>query len=46
MDLIIFGGQSNMEGNEGEAKQSISCPDGMVYATYGDDRGADNTIFQ
>ena len=36
INLLLLIGQSNMEGNEGEAKQSISCPDGMVYATYGD----------
>ena len=36
ISLLLLIGQSNMEGNEGEAKQSIVCPDGMVYATYGD----------
>ncbi|MBQ3501120.1 MAG: hypothetical protein IJA70_06840, partial [Oscillospiraceae bacterium] len=36
-------GQSNMRGSEGNANQSIICPEGVVYATYGDDRGADNT---
>ena len=36
ISLLLGIGQSNMEGNEGEAKQSIACPDGMVYATYGD----------
>jgi len=41
--LILLIGQSNMRGSEGNANQSIVCPDGMVYATYGDDRGADNT---
>ena len=36
ISLLLLIGQSNMEGNEGEAKQSIVCQDGMVYATYGD----------
>ncbi|MBQ6685288.1 MAG: hypothetical protein IJM99_04170, partial [Firmicutes bacterium] len=43
ISLLLLIGQSNMRGSEGNAKQSIICPDGMVYATYGDDRGADNT---
>jgi len=43
ISLLLLVGQSNMRGSEGNAKQSIVCPDGMVYATYGDDRGADNT---
>ena len=43
ISLILLIGQSNMRGSEGNADQSIVCPDGMVYATYGDDRGADNT---
>ncbi len=43
ISLLLLAGQSNMRGSEGNAAQSIVCPDGMVYATYGDDRGADNT---
>ena len=43
ISLLLLIGQSNMRGSEGNANQSIICPDGMVYATYGDDRGADNT---
>ena len=43
ISLLLLIGQSNMRGSEGNAKQSIVCPEGMVYATYGDDRGADNT---
>ena len=43
ISLLLLIGQSNMRGSEGNANQSIVCPDGMVYATYGDDRGADNT---
>ena len=43
ISLLLLIGQSNMRGSEGNADQSIVCPDGMVYATYGDDRGADNT---
>jgi len=42
ISLLLLAGQSNMRGSEGNAAQSIVCPDGMVYATYGDDRGADN----
>ena len=36
ISLILLAGQSNMQGSEGNADQSIICPDGMVYATYGD----------
>ena len=36
ISLLLLIGQSNMEGNEGDPNQSIVCPDGMVYATYGD----------
>ncbi len=43
ISLLLLIGQSNMRGSEGNANQSIVCPDGMVYSTYGDDRGADNT---
>ena len=35
ISLLLLAGQSNMEGSEGNASQSIVCPDGMVYATYG-----------
>ncbi|MBQ4547402.1 MAG: hypothetical protein IJA17_09650 [Oscillospiraceae bacterium] len=43
ISLLLLIGQSNMRGSEGNANQSIVCPEGVVYATYGDDRGADNT---
>ena len=43
ISLILLIGQSNMRGSEGNPNQSIICPDGKVYSTYGDDRGADNT---
>ena len=43
ISLLLLVGQSNMRGSEGNANQSIICPEGMVYATYGDDRGDDNT---
>jgi len=39
ISLFLLIGQSNMRGSEGNADQSIVCPDGMVYATFGDDRG-------
>ena len=39
ISLLLLIGQSNMRGSEGDANQSIVCPDGMVYATFGDDRG-------
>ena len=45
VSILLLIGQSNMRGSEGDANQSIVCPEGMVYATYGDDRGADNTAF-
>ncbi len=35
ISLILLAGQSNMQGNEGNKNQSIVCPDGQVYATYG-----------
>ncbi|MBQ6685206.1 MAG: prolyl oligopeptidase family serine peptidase, partial [Firmicutes bacterium] len=43
ISLLLLIGQSNMRGSEGNADQSIVCPDGMVYPTYGDDRREDNT---
>ena len=43
ISLLLLIGQSNMRGSEGNANQSIVCLDGMVYSTYGDDRGEDNT---
>ena len=43
ISLLLLIGQSNMRGSEGDPNQSIVCPDGMVYSTYGDDRGASNT---
>ena len=36
ISLLLLIGQSNMQGSEGNADQSIVCPDGMVYSTYGD----------
>ncbi|MBQ5672206.1 MAG: hypothetical protein IIV43_07610, partial [Oscillospiraceae bacterium] len=36
ISLLLLAGQSNMQGSEGDANQSIVCPDGMVYSTYGD----------
>jgi len=43
ISMLLLIGQSNMRGSEGNANQSIVCPDGMVYSTYGDDRGESNT---
>ena len=43
ISLLLLIGQSNMRGSEGDPNQSIVCPDGMVYSTYGDDRGESNT---
>lgn len=36
ISLLLLIGQSNMQGIDGNAAQSIVCPDGMVYATYAD----------
>ena len=36
ISLLLLIGQSNMQGSEGDANQSIVCPEGMVYSTYGD----------
>lgn len=36
ISLLLLIGQSNMQGSEGDENQSIVCPDGVVYATYGD----------
>ncbi len=36
ISLLLLIGQSNMQGSEGDANQSIICPDGIVYSTYGD----------
>ena len=36
ISLLLLAGQSNMQGSEGNADQSIVCEDGQVYATYGD----------
>ena len=44
ISLMLVIGQSNARGSEGNAAQSIVCPDGMVYSTFGDDRGSDNAI--
>ena len=35
ISFLLLIGQSNMQGQEGEKKQSIICPDGMVYGIYG-----------
>ena len=34
ISLLLIIGQSNAEGMEGVASQSIICPDGQVYSTY------------
>ena len=34
ISLFLLIGQSNMEGAEGKAPQSVVCPDGQVYSTY------------
>ena len=34
ISLLLIIGQSNAEGMEGNANQSIACPDGQVYSTY------------
>ena len=36
ISLLLLIGQSNMQGSEGDENQSIVCPDGMAYSTYGD----------
>lgn len=36
ISMLLLLGQSNMQGAEGNADQSIICPDGQVYATYGE----------
>lgn len=35
LSLFLLAGQSNMEGAEGNAKQSVANTDGTVYASYG-----------
>lgn len=35
ISLLLLIGQSNMEGDGGNASQSIVCPLGQVYSTYG-----------
>ena len=35
LSLILLMGQSNMEGSDGKAEQSVANTDGQVYATYG-----------
>lgn len=35
ISLFLLAGQSNMEGMYADPNQSIICPDGQVYATYG-----------
>ena len=37
ISLLLLIGQSNMRGSEGVAEQSIVCPDGQVYSTFGHD---------
>ena len=44
ISLLLLIGQSNARGSEGNAAQSIVCPDGMVYSTFGDDRGSSDAI--
>jgi len=39
ISLLLVTGQSNAEGIGGNAGQSIVCPDGQVYSTYGDNSG-------
>ena len=39
ISLLLIIGQSNAEGMEGNANQSIICPDGMVYSTYAKSNG-------
>ena len=39
INLLLLIGQSNMEGMVGNENQSIACPDGQVYATYGKANG-------
>ena len=34
ISLLLIIGQSNAEGMEGVASQSVICPDGQVYSTY------------
>ena len=36
ISMLLLIGQSNMQGSEGNANQSIVCEDGQAYATYGD----------
>lgn len=36
ISLILLAGQSNMQGIDGNAKESVVCPTGQVYATYAD----------
>ena len=36
ISMLFLLGQSNMQGSEGNANQSIVCEDGQVYSTYGD----------
>ncbi len=36
ISLLLLAGQSNMQGIDGDPKQSVVCPEGMVYATYAD----------
>ncbi len=35
ISVLLLAGQSNMRGSEGKAAQSIVCPTGQVYSTYG-----------
>ncbi len=36
LSLFLLMGQSNMEGSDGNAAQSIANTDGQIYSTYGD----------
>ena len=35
ISVLLLAGQSNMRGSEGSKEQSIVCPTGRVYSTYG-----------
>ena len=36
ISLLLLAGQSNMQGIDGNASESVVCPTGQVYATYAD----------
>lgn len=43
ISMLFLGGQSNMQGSRGDGRESIVCPEGMVYGTYGDRYGMSAT---